>query len=361
MRQGYSFIARNWLGLAVLLGLALFPFGLALFSGQPIDAGAPKFWQGMLIQVFIFAVYAMSYDLLMGYTGILSFGHAMFFGAGAYTAGILLKDAGWGLGGVVLAVVAVAIVQSLLIGVVSLRVRGVYLTMVTLAFAQMFYILIQATDFRSITGAEDGLHSIPVPAWINPTTERLTFYFVTLGFCVVMYLIARRVVNSPPGSVMIAIRENEARAQMIGYNTFGYKLFAVTLAGVMAALAGLMHAMWNLNATPDVFSVEMTINALLMTIIGGVGTLVGPMLGAAVLQLLGHWLNSTFGPRWPLIIGTIYILLVLFLPYGIVGTWQLRKNDIRAGWARLLRLFHLDGLLTSSHEKGAGRKNYTEV
>ncbi len=328
---------RNWLGPVVLLLLVAFPFILSLVSGQPVGEGTPKFWQGMLIQVFILAVFAMSYDLLMGYTGILSFGHAMFFGAGAYATGILLKDAGWGLGPVLLAVIGVAIVQSVLIGVVSLRVRGVYLAMATLAFAQMFYILVQATDLRAITGAEDGLHGIPVPDWLNPTDQRLTFYFVALAFMVIMYQIARRVVDSPPGRVMVAIRENEARAQMIGYNTFVYKLMAVTLAGVMAALAGFMNALWNLNATPDVLGVETTINALLMTIIGGVGTLIGPMLGAGVYQLLGYWLNATFGPRWPLIIGTIYILLVLFVPYGIVGTWKLRRNDFRAGWARLVR------------------------
>ncbi len=329
--------SRNWLGPVVLAAVVAFPFILSLLTGQPVTAGSPKFWQGMLIQVFILAVYAMSYDLLMGYTGILSFGHAMFFGAGAYAAGILLKHAGWSLGATVLAVIGVAILQSILIGVVSLRVSGVYLTMATLAFAQMFFILVQATDLRDITGAEDGLHGIQVPAWMNPTDERLTFYFLTLAFCVVMYLLARRVVDSPPGRVMVAIRENEARAQMIGYNTFVYKLLAVTLSGVMAALAGLMNALWNLNATPEVLSVETTINALLMTIIGGVGTLVGPMLGAGVLQLLGYWLNDVFGPRWPLIIGAIYILLVLFLPYGIVGTWQLRKNNIRAGWRRLVQ------------------------
>ena len=328
---------RNWLGPVVLLLLVAFPFILSLVSGQPVGEGTPKFWQGMLIQVFILAVFAMSYDLLMGYTGILSFGHAMFFGAGAYATGILLKDEGWGLGPVLLAVIGVAIVQSVLIGVVSLRVRGVYLAMATLAFAQMFYILVQATDLRAITGAEDGLHGIPVPDWLNPTDQRLTFYFVALAFMVIMYQIARRVVDSPPGRVMVAIRENEARAQMIGYNTFVYKLMAVTLAGVMAALAGFMNALWNLNATPDVLGVETTINALLMTIIGGVGTLIGPMLGAGVYQLLGYWLNATFGPRWPLIIGTIYILLVLFVPYGIVGTWKLRRNDVRAGWARLVR------------------------
>jgi branched-chain amino acid transport system permease protein len=330
-------LRSRWLGPVVLLALVAFPFVLALLTGQPVTAGTPKFWQGMLIQVFILAVYAMSYDLMLGYTGILSFGHAMFFGVGAYATGILLKHAGWSLGPTALLVVGVAIVLALLIGVVSLRVRGVYFAMATLAFAGMFFILVQATDFRDITGAEDGLHGIPVPAWLNPTDERLAFYFLALAFCVVMYLIARRVVDSPPGRVMVAIRENEARAQMIGFNTFVYKLLAVTLAGVMAALAGLMNALWNSNATPDVFSVETTINALLMTIIGGVGTLVGPMLGAGVLQLLGYWLNNIFGPRWPLLIGVVYILLVLFLPYGIVGTWQMRRNDIRAGWQRLLK------------------------
>jgi branched-chain amino acid transport system permease protein len=349
VKERGSFLGRNGIGLVVVLLLAAFPFVLSLLTGQPVNAGTPKFWQGMLTQMFILAVYAMSYDLLMGYTGILSFGHAMFFGAGAYATGILLKHAGWSLLPVVLAVVGVAILQGVLIGVVSLRVRGVYLTMATLAFAQMFFILSEATDLRDITGAEDGLHGIPVPGWLNPTDERLTFYFVALVFCLLMYLLARRVVDSPPGRVMVAIRENEPRAQMIGYNTFLYKLLAVTLSGVIAALAGLMNALFNLNATPDVLSVGTTINALLMTIIGGVGTLIGPMIGAGVLQLLGYWLNIIFGPQWPLIIGIVYILLVLFVPYGVVGTWRVRQNNLRAGWARLVKPLELDGGTTRTH------------
>ncbi len=325
-------LPRAWVGVAVVLALAVFPFVLALLTGEPVDAGTPKFWQGMLAQVFILAVYAMSYDLLLGYTGILSFGHALFFGTGAYVTAILLKHAGWALWQVVLAVLVVAMAQGLVIGVLSLRVRGVYLAMVTLAFAQMFFILAEATDFRDVTGAEDGLHSVPVPDWINPTDERLRFYFVALAFCVVMYLIVRRVVESPTGRVMVAIRENEGRAQVIGYNTFVYKLIAVTLAGMLAALAGLMNALWNLNATPTLLDVNTTINALLMTIIGGIGTLVGPLLGAGVLQLLGYWLNGTFGPRWPLIFGLIYILIVLFFPYGLVGTWRARGPGWRQVW-----------------------------
>jgi branched-chain amino acid transport system permease protein len=325
----------------VLVILVVLPFLMSLLTGQPVDAGAPKFWQGLLIQVFIMAVYAMSYDLLFGYTGILSFGHAMFFGTGAYVAGIMLKEAHASLPVVILAVICVAVLQSLLVGVVSLRVRGVYFAMATLAFAQMFYILVQATDLRDITGAEDGLHGIPVPAWLSPTDHRLLFYFVALAFCVVVYLIARRVVDSPPGRVMVAIRENEPRAQMIGYNTFIYKLLALTFAGVLAALAGLMNSLFNGSATPEVLGVETTINALLMTIIGGVGTLIGPMLGAALVQLLGYWLNSVFGSQWQLIFGAVYVLLVVFLPYGIVGTYYARRNDIRGGWQRLTRPLHL--------------------
>lgn len=324
--------APQWTGLALIGGLIAFPYLIALLTGQPIDSGVPKFWQGMLIQVFILAVFAMSYDILMGYTGILSFGHALFFGTGAYTIGILLKHAGWDLGSAFVAVIVIAILQSLIVGLLSLRVSGVYFAMVTLAFAQMFFLLAEATDFRQWTGAEDGLQSIPVPAWISPTNERLRFYYLALGFAVVMYLLARQVVNSPTGRVMMAIRDNEVRARVLGYHTLTYKLIAITVSGVMAALAGAFNALWNLNANPAVLSVGTTINALLMTIIGGVGSLIGPMLGAAVIQLLGYWLNFFFGPAWPLLFGIVYILIVLFLPYGIVGTWRLRSTSWMAMW-----------------------------
>lgn len=324
-------------GVLLALAMAAFPFVLSALSGQPLNAGDPKFWMGMLAQVFILAVYAMSYDLLMGYTGILSFGHALFFGTGAYVAGILLKHAHWDLLPTILAVIGVTLLQSLLVGALSLRVKGVYFAMVTMAFSQMFFILAEASEFRDLTGAEDGLQSIPVPAWLSPTNERLTFYFVTLAFCIGMYLLAKRVANSPTGKVLLAIRENEARAQVIGYNTFIYKLIGMSLSGVMAGLAGMMNALWNLNANTSMLSVSTTINALLMTIIGGVGTLSGSILGAGFLQLLGYWLNVTFGPRWPLLFGIIYILIVLFLPYGFIGTWNANKHKISAWRGKLTR------------------------
>lgn len=150
------FTSSQWAGLTLIGGLIIFPFVVSLFTGQPVESGVPKFWQGMLIQVFILAVFAMSYDILMGYTGILSFGHALFFGTGAYTIGILLKHAGWDLGSALLAVIVIAIIQSLIVGLLSLRVSGVYFAMVTLAFAQMFFLLAEATDFRQWTGPKTG-------------------------------------------------------------------------------------------------------------------------------------------------------------------------------------------------------------
>ena len=329
-------LKRNWLYLALLAALIVLPYALALVAGEPLDKGVPLFGQGLMVQVFIFAVFALSYDILMGHTGILSFGHALFFGTGAYTLGILVKYGHWSILAAVGAVILIAALESLLIGVLSLRVHGVYFAMVTLAFATVGSILVEATDFRDWTGAEDGLHGIPVPDLLNPALHRTEFYFLSLAFAVIVFLLVKRFVDSPSGRVWAAIRENEARAISIGYNTLIFKVQATIIAGVLAALAGALYALWNLSATPLTMDVSTTINALLMTIIGGSGTLIGPMLGAGVLQLLGYFLNTWLGSVWQLVFGLIYILLVLFLPFGIVGTWRARGGSWRAAWSEQL-------------------------
>jgi branched-chain amino acid transport system permease protein len=323
---------RNLPALALLAALVVFPFALALLTREPLEKGTPLFWQGLLIQVFIWAVFALSYDVLMGHIGILSFGHALFFGSGAYTLGILLKFAQWSLPAAFGAVIVIAALESLIVGVLSLRVRGVYFAMVTLAFATVAFILVEATDFREWTGAEDGLHGVPVPDFINPTAHRIEFYFLALAFAVTAYLLLRLFVSSPAGHVWAAIRENEARALSLGYNTLVFKIQATVVSGILAALAGALYGLWNLGATPDTMDVPTTINALLMAIIGGSGTLIGPMLGAGVLQLLGYLLNTWLGSIWQLVFGLIYVLLVLFLPYGIVGTWRMRNFPWRGVW-----------------------------
>ncbi len=343
--------------LAVLAVLVLFPFAAGLTIGKPdalppevrglerlarlTETGPAKFWQGMVIQMLILAVFAISYDLLLGYTGLLSFGHAMFYGTGGYVIGILLKHFHWPWWAALGMVVLVAVLQSLIFGTLSLRVRGVYLAMVTLAFAEFFYILSEAGDFRQYTGADDGLHGIYVHPAISPTDYRLRFYFLTLAFFVVAYLAARRLVNSPTGRVMVAIRENEQRAAMLGYNTFTYKLVALIAAGLLASLAGCFNAVYNLGVTPAVLGVGTTIDVLAMTIVGGVGTMTGPVLGAAIVHLLGYWLNRLFGPIWTLLFGAAFVLIVVFLPYGIVGTVRARSFQWRTGWRRWMQLLGL--------------------
>lgn len=352
-----GWIKRHWGELAVVVGLILFPYISGLLSGTSVSQGATKFWQGQLIVMFIMAVYAMSYDLLLGYTGILSFGHAAFFGGGAYAmalflthvapkvtdsyrimvGGINIADLLMLLVGFLLAVL-VAVLLGLLFSAVSSRVKGAYFAMITLAMGQAIHILSKATDFVEWTGADEGLHGVPVPIWLNPTQFRLRFYFVALAFMLIMYLVTRRIVNSPTGRVFVAIRENESRVRMIGYNPAVYRSIAFVTAAVIAGLAGGLYALWTMSATPSMTSSALTINALIMGILGGIGTLIGPMLGAVLREFLGHFFYQWFGARWPLVFGVLFILLVLFLPYGIVGTWRLRRLELRQGWQRFLRL-----------------------
>ena len=347
----WAWLKKQWGALLFLAGLILFPFIFSLVSGKPVDEGTPKFWQGQLIVMFVMAVYAMSYDLLLGYTGVLSFGHAAFFGGGAYAMALfmahvapdLVEDPGVAvelslvLVGFLLAVV-VAILLGLLFSAVSARVKGAYFAMITLAMAEAIHILSKATDFVEWTGADEGLHGVPIPAWINPTQFRLRFYFVALAFAVLMYLAARRIVNSPTGRIFIALRENESRAQMIGYNPVVYRTLAFVTSAVIAGLAGALYSLWTMSATPSMTGSGLTVDALIMSILGGISTLIGPMLGAGLMEFLGHFFYQWFGARWPLVFGLIFIALVLFLPYGIIGTWRLRSLQIKRGRQRLFQL-----------------------
>lgn len=342
---------KNVFAWFVVLGLILFPFIFSLFSSGTVTSGPPKFWQGQMIVVFIMAVYAMSYNLLLGYVGVLSFGHAAFFGGGAYgmalflehvvpvitknmeqvtfTSELLLLLAGF------LVAIILCILLGLLFSVVSVRVKGVYFAMITLAIAVALYILAKSTDFVQWTGADEGLHGIPIPKWINPTKFRLQFYYIALGLMFLMYFFIKRIVDSPTGKIFIAIRENDARAEMIGFNPAAYRTLAFILSAVAAGLAGALYAIWDRGATPSLLDLTTTINVLIMTILGGIGTLLGPALGAALMEIFGHFFYQWFGARWPLVFGIIFIVLVLFLPLGIVGTWKARAFQRKQTLKRL--------------------------
>lgn len=339
------FFRSTLAGWIVLLGLVLLPFVTALISGQSIPdllangMGKAKFVQGLVIEIFILALFALSYDLILGVTGLLSFGHAMFFGVGAYLTGIMLKSFGWSLWATLGMVLVAAVLQAVLFAVVLPRVKGVTFALVTLGIASVFYIIIQSQELSAYTGADVGLQGIIAPEFINAAAHRMRFYFVSLGLFVAMFLLFKRFVNSPTGRVCVAIRENEMRATMLGYNTFYFKLIALTLASITAALAGSLHALFQPIVTPYTASMGFTIAALLMTLMGGVGTLSGALVGAAIYRLLEYGLNDLFGEQATFLLGVVYVLIVLFLPYGIIGTWKLKSLQVRSGWQRLIRLF----------------------
>ncbi len=325
--------------LLILLGLMiLFPFVVGWLTGStptPVrarDAGESSFWQSVVAQVYILAILAISYNLMFGFTGVISFGHALFFGTGCYMVAIGVKHLGLSFGVAIIVAMAISGLLGLVMGLVSLRIKGVYFAIFTLAFAQVFYILAKNRLLVNITGAEDGFF-FTVPDWLNPVPKnRLVFYYITLITLVLVYVFVRRLINSPTGRVFQGIRENEQRAQTIGYNTLLYKLLAIVLAGMLASLAGVLHVVLNnKHALPSLLGVAFTVDPLLATLLGGAGTFIGPALGASILHLGETGLRSleftigglavNLGEYWFLLLGISFIVVVMVFPQGIVGTW----------------------------------------
>ncbi len=341
-----GFITRHGMLIFVVVLAVLFPFLVGLIDGQSpaaviaSEGGNSKFMMGLAIEVFILALFALSYDLLLGITGLLSFGHQMFFAVGAYGSGIMLKSLGWSLPMTVLGVLVLAFLQAFLFGVVLPRVQGITFALVTLGIASMFWIVIQSPDLGDWTGADVGLQgaSSYVPAWINTNDHRFRFYLLALAVLVLFYLAFQRIVSSPTGAVMVANRENQDRALMLGYNTLWFKLFALVTTSIAAAVAGMLWTMHQPIVTPTVAGLGWVVAALLMVLMGGIGTLAGAIIGAAMFRLLSFYLERWFGGGASLMLGITYVLLVLFLPYGIVGTWRLKAFERRRGLDRLKQL-----------------------
>ena len=278
----------------------------------------------LLTQVFIFAIFAMSYDLLLGYTGIVSFGHAMFFGIGAYTIGIFMKrfdpTLPYLLGALLVTVLLTALL-SFLIGLLTLRLKSHYYAMLTLAFSGLFLVL--AEKWRSMTFGNDGF-TFRVPELFRDRTD---FYLITLLLMIAVFLVLRRYIHSPLGRVIQAIRENEQRTESLGYSVLHYKIITSIVSGVIAGIAGMLYAISLRFVNTSVFAIDITLDALLMTIIGGVGTLVGAIVGSGLIEIAHHWLTEMakvhwIFERWLIFFGIIYILAVMFFPQGIVGTLQ---------------------------------------
>jgi branched-chain amino acid transport system permease protein len=333
--------------LLVTAALVMFPFVISIVvDGQGLSAvwqnsqGNARFLQGLAIEIFILGLFAISYDLLLGITGIISFGHAMFFAVGAYGFGILLKsfELNWIVA--LLVLVVLGILQALLFAILLPRVKGLTFALVTLGIAAVFWIVIRSSDLAEWAGAEIGLQGVVPPVWfLDTTNERFVFYLVTLAITMTVYVVYTKIVDSPMGRVLVAVRENEDRALMVGYNTFWFKTAALVVSSLTAVLAGALHTMHQPIVTPNVASLTFTVTVLLIVLIGGAGTVSGALVGAAVFRLLEFYLDKWFGGASGLLIGAVYVVLVLYLPFGIVGTWRAKSFRIREGRERLRQIF----------------------
>jgi branched-chain amino acid transport system permease protein len=308
------------------------PLGV-LRGSRYIMGGQSTFWQSVLIEIFALSILVMSYNLMFGFTGVVSFGHALFFGLGGYIVGMMVQFSGLdpllAFGLAVLITVLVCAGIGFIIGLATLRLKGVYFAIFTLAVAEMVWIYFGRLP---LTNGEDGLTMSNLPALIDPSQNRLILYYVSFALFVLTFAFIRRLVNSPTGAVLKSIRENEERSQAIGYNTVRFKLFAIVVASTMAGGAGIIHAVLAKSARPEFLGVGYTVDALLMTIIGGVGTLTGPIIGAGGLHLADVTLRNAkitlgstvinVGDSWNFILGLVFVLVVLVFPYGVVGTFQ---------------------------------------
>lgn len=334
--------------ITIVLGLALAPF---IFPGVKALNVAAK--------ILVFIVLVVGFDLLLGYTGIVSFAHTMFFGIGAYGVAIATTRMGptWSALAVgVAGALVLSLLLSLAVGLFSLRVRAIFFAMITLAVAAAFQTL--ASQLSEFTGGEDGL-TFKVPELLSPSFEfseepflgasldgRLLSYYLLFVACVVLVLVLLRIVNSPFGRVLQAIRENEFRAEAIGYRVVVYRTLSSVLSALFATLAGCMLAIWLRYNGPDTsLSFEIMMDVLLIVVIGGMGTVYGAVIGSVLFVVAQSYLQdllrvgsdaavgipllpSLLSPdRWLLWLGLLFVLSVYYFPTGVVGKLRARANS----------------------------------
>jgi branched-chain amino acid transport system permease protein len=304
-------ITFYWIGFSVVL---------ALLIVAPLVL--PEFWRRFLTEILIWGLLAMSSDILIGFTGMVSFGHSAFFGLGLYGAAAALISSRppnlWL--ALLYGLVAAAAVGSF-VAYFSTRLRDIYFAITTLIFSQIFFVVIFTwTDF---TGGENGLSfsrpALGIPGVLSIPFTSTTLHWFVLAVVTLSYLILRRIMQSPFGMVLQSIRENEARTRAIGYATQRYKIVAVMLSALFAGLAGVLYALHNRFAAPDFVFFLVSGETVIFNVIGGIGTLVGPIVGAAFFLLLREGFSRFFTEYYLIPVGVIFIAMVIFMPQGLLG------------------------------------------
>ncbi len=271
-------------------------------------------------EIWIFAIFGLGLNLLLGYTGMLSFGQSTFFGSAAYVAGWLLKYYGINIFLALGIGVGVGAASAAMVGYLCVQRSGLYFIMLTFALNQLFYFI--AYQWTSVTGGEDGMPGVPRPALLGiDFQDPLTYYaFISILFLVSLWLM-KRIVESPLGKILQAIRENEVRAEAVGYNVPRFKLLAFVIGGAFSGLAGVLYAMLFGIVPLEAIGFAFSGNVLFATLIGGSGSLYGPVIGSFVFIVLSESV-STLWARWPLLLGLAFVIVVLFLRGGVVEAWS---------------------------------------
>jgi branched-chain amino acid transport system permease protein len=300
-----------WIGFAVVL---------ALLAVAPLVL--PPFWRRFVTEILIWGLLAMSSDILIGYTGMVSFGHSAFFGLGMYgAAAALLTVRPPSLGLALLYGLVGAGAVAVFVAYFATRLRDIYFAISTLVFSQIFYVII--FTWTEVTGGENGLTfrqpPLRVPGAGAIAFTAVTFHWFVLAVVTASYLVVRRITQSPFGMVLQSIRENEPRTRAIGYHVERYKMVAVMLSGLVAGLAGVLYAVQNKFAAPDFVFFVVSGEVVIFNVMGGIGTLVGPFAGAAFFLLLREGVSRFFTEYYLIPVGMLFILMIIFLPQGLLG------------------------------------------
>jgi branched-chain amino acid transport system permease protein len=312
------------------------PWTLLVFSvALVVPFLGSRFYTFVATDIVILALFAMSLNLLLGYTGLVSFGHAAYFGIGAYTCALLMKNANAPFLPSLLAAGVMAGAFAMLFGFFCVRLTKIYFAMLTLAFAQIVWAI--CFKWNDVTGGEQGLPNVPYPSmdWMGalPIVDNFRvgdrFYLTVLVIVALCFALLRRIVDSPFGRVLTVIRDNPERAQFIGVNVRAYQLAAFVVAGLFAGISGGLFGIFNRGVFPDFAFWTKSAEPLIMTILGGMGSFWGPAVGAAAFIVLNQQITS-YTEYWPLTMGTVLIVLLFVFPGGIAGTLTGVVERVRA-------------------------------
>jgi len=310
MQEGRKSNAAKWfygaIACAVLIAL---PFIL--------EKGFSEYYLYLATKIIVWALFATSFNLVLGYGGMMSFGHAAFFGIGAYTCSLLLVKISCPLALAFALAPFAAAGAGLIIGFFSVRIKGIFFfATITLSFAQLAYIIV--FKWRSFTYGDDGIQGIPVPALISTDITYIPYYFFALVVTLACYFLLWKIVRSPFGMMLKSVKENPERAEFVGIKVERYRLIAFVISAFFSGIAGVLYAFMETAIAPDILFWSMSGEVILMGLLGGMSLFLGPTVGAAIMVLLNTYITS-YTEYWGLVLGVVLILIVLFFPKGVGG------------------------------------------